>query len=268
LILYFFYKNIVFTLPQIFYAFVNGYSGQTVYDDWYISFYNMVFTALPLMAKALFEQDVNPSIDGEGYKKFFPRLFYIGQRSLIFNTKNYAIWLVEGVFHSLIVFILPFFIYKRALLTDDSYNNDLWSFSISSFTAVIFIVTLKLMVFERFFTWINLFCIIVLSVGLYFAYIWGSNGSTYSLPHYSMETIFSSAHLYLSCALCVVLAYVVDIFKASYIFNFKTTPTDFLRQKIKDKANPDDFEEEFEEVYQQVAEKFVEEDLMREMLNE
>lgn len=55
LILYFFYKNIVFTLPQMFYAFINAYSGQTIYDDWYISFYNLFFTSLPLGMKAIFD---------------------------------------------------------------------------------------------------------------------------------------------------------------------------------------------------------------------
>ncbi len=45
----------VFTLPQFMYAYINGYSGQTIYDDYYITFYNMVFTAWPLMAKALFD---------------------------------------------------------------------------------------------------------------------------------------------------------------------------------------------------------------------
>ncbi len=55
LILYFFYKNIVFTLPQVFYAFAAAFSGVTVYDSWYISFYNLFFTSLPLMVKALFD---------------------------------------------------------------------------------------------------------------------------------------------------------------------------------------------------------------------
>jgi P-type E1-E2 ATPase len=55
LILYFFYKNIVFTLPQFMYAFVTGYSGETIYDDYYITCYNMVFTALPLIFKAVLD---------------------------------------------------------------------------------------------------------------------------------------------------------------------------------------------------------------------
>ena len=60
------------------FAFINGFSGQTIYDDWYISFYNLFFTAMPLMMKALFEQDINPVIDGLDYEKYLPNLYYIG----------------------------------------------------------------------------------------------------------------------------------------------------------------------------------------------
>jgi magnesium-transporting ATPase (P-type) len=59
MILYFFYKNMLFTIPQFIVAFYNGYSGQTFYDDIYISLYNLVFTSLPLVIRAIFEQDVN-----------------------------------------------------------------------------------------------------------------------------------------------------------------------------------------------------------------
>ena len=58
MILYFFYKNMVFTIPQFIFAFYCGFSAQTVFDDIYISFYNLVFTSLPLVIRAIFEQDV------------------------------------------------------------------------------------------------------------------------------------------------------------------------------------------------------------------
>jgi magnesium-transporting ATPase (P-type) len=54
----------VFTLPQMYYAFINAYSGQTIYDDWYITFYNLFFTSIPLMVKAIFDQDIDPEKDG------------------------------------------------------------------------------------------------------------------------------------------------------------------------------------------------------------
>lgn len=78
LILYFFYKNMVFTLPQFMFAYISGYSGQTIYDDYYITCYNMVFTALPLAAKAIYDQDVNTDTDGKEFRPLLPKLYYIG----------------------------------------------------------------------------------------------------------------------------------------------------------------------------------------------
>jgi len=49
----------LFTLPQFLAAFFCGYSAQTVFDDWFVSFYNLAFTSIPLIIRAVFEQDVN-----------------------------------------------------------------------------------------------------------------------------------------------------------------------------------------------------------------
>jgi magnesium-transporting ATPase (P-type) len=59
MILYFFYKNMLFTIPQFIFAFYSGYSGQSIFDDWYISLYNLIFTSIPLIIRAIFEQDIN-----------------------------------------------------------------------------------------------------------------------------------------------------------------------------------------------------------------
>ena len=58
MILYFFYKNMIFTIPQVVYCFYNAYSGQSIFDDWYISFYNLAFTSIPLVIRAVFDQDL------------------------------------------------------------------------------------------------------------------------------------------------------------------------------------------------------------------
>uniref|UniRef100_A0A5F5PVK3 Phospholipid-transporting ATPase n=1 Tax=Equus caballus TaxID=9796 RepID=A0A5F5PVK3_HORSE len=53
---YFFYKNFVFTLVHFWYAFFSGFSAQTVYDTWFITFYNLVYTSLPVLGLSLFDQ--------------------------------------------------------------------------------------------------------------------------------------------------------------------------------------------------------------------
>jgi magnesium-transporting ATPase (P-type) len=58
MILYFFYKNMLFTIPQFIFAFYCGFSGQTIFDDVYITLYNLIFTSIPLVVRAILEQDV------------------------------------------------------------------------------------------------------------------------------------------------------------------------------------------------------------------
>lgn len=139
LILYFFYKNLIFTLPQFIFAYMNGYSGQTVYDDYYITCYNLIFTALPLCAKAVWDQDVNPTTDGDDIKPYLPKLYYIGQKSTVFTWTNYFIWVFNGICHSVIVYFIPYYVYFNAIIEKDGTNADIWIYSITSFTAVIFV---------------------------------------------------------------------------------------------------------------------------------
>ena len=193
MILYFFYKNAVFTFPQFMFAFICGFSAQTIFDDYYITFYNMVFTALPLMVKAVFEQDINYKPNLDHFRYFFPALYYVGQRSLIFSATNYLKWIVEAALHSVVVFIVAYWSHRDAILHEDGRNNDLWSFSVTVFTAVILIVTLKLVLYTRMLNWVSALSFTLLSLAPYFGYVWVTNYLEFSNTHLSIEVTFSSS---------------------------------------------------------------------------
>jgi phospholipid-translocating ATPase/phospholipid-transporting ATPase len=44
----------LFTLPQFYIAFYCGFSSQTIFDDWYVALYNLAFTSIPLIIRAVF----------------------------------------------------------------------------------------------------------------------------------------------------------------------------------------------------------------------
>ena len=155
MILYFFYKNLVFTIPQFLFAFYCAFSGQTVYDDWYLTFYNLIFTALPLFMRALFERDFDVPRRYESigtsvidYKKQLrqkiPLAYSIGKDNKLFTFARFSLWVANGFYHSLIVFFIPLYAAEEGILTESGLNHDLWGFSISSFSAIIIIVNLKL----------------------------------------------------------------------------------------------------------------------------
>ena len=56
MVIYFFYKNLTFSLTQFWFTFQTGFSGQRFYDDWFQSLYNVIFTALPVIIVGLFDK--------------------------------------------------------------------------------------------------------------------------------------------------------------------------------------------------------------------
>ena len=69
MIIYFFYKNFVFSISQFYFSFRCLASGQTIIDDWYISCYNLVFTAFPLCVRAVTDSDIDINDEKTPVKK-------------------------------------------------------------------------------------------------------------------------------------------------------------------------------------------------------
>ena len=149
MILYFFYKNMIFTIPQFYFAFVCAFSAQSVFDDFYITLYNLVFTAFPLLFRAGFEQDVNYKVlsDQEDgtikirplIKKHFPKLYYIGQKNKLFTSKKFVKSIIQGLIHGVLLFLVTYFILQKATLANEGKTGDFWYFSITLYTSVIFV---------------------------------------------------------------------------------------------------------------------------------
>ena len=139
MILYFFFKNFLFTIPQFYFAFYSAYSGQTLYDDWYLSLYNMIFTSLPLLFKAIMEQDVNDD-DGEFVKRMIPYTYYQGREGIIFNIKNFIFNVVQAILESIVIFFMITYMMISTIPQNDSgFVADFWAVSETQFTVIILV---------------------------------------------------------------------------------------------------------------------------------
>lgn len=174
-VIYFFYKNLTFTLTQFWFTFQTGFSGQRFYDDWFQSLYNVIFTALPVIIVGLFDkvgylfqqlllqlcftcyitvflhgwhvlisflclcQDVSSSLS-----KKYPQLYMEGIRNVFFKWKVVAIWAFFSVYQSLIFF---YFVSSTNLSAKNSAGKifGLWDVSTMAFTCVVITVNLRLL---------------------------------------------------------------------------------------------------------------------------
>jgi len=63
---------------------------------------------------------------------------------VIFNWTNYFVWVFFGIFHSVVIFTIPLFAFKNAIINGDGFSDDIWSYSVTSFTALVFVLFFNL----------------------------------------------------------------------------------------------------------------------------
>lgn len=111
-VFYFWYKVIALSIPHVLFAFQNGFSAMTVFDEFFFNMYNTLFTALPIMTKSLFDWDVNPDVDGTEYVGTLPYLYYIGQERVLMNKQNFMKECFFGTFHACIIYYIPLYAFN------------------------------------------------------------------------------------------------------------------------------------------------------------
>ena len=234
MILYFFYKNFVFTIPQFYFSFYCAHSGQTAFDDWYITFFNMILTALPLMARALLDKDVIPPTRSychspsntpadaalKNIREQMADVYYVGQQNLIFNWILFLGYIMNGILHSVAIFFIPLYVFEESnILDSDGHNSDMWSFSITAFTCILLTVNSKLFLASRYWNWFNFLCMFGLSIGLYFAFIFIYDRMTSTPALYTLWMLCSSAKYWLCIIVVLGLVAVMDGFAHFIIMN-------------------------------------------------
>ncbi|XP_071371262.1 probable phospholipid-transporting ATPase IA isoform X2 [Centroberyx affinis] len=137
-ILYCFYKNIVLYIVEIWFAFVNGFSGQILFERWCIGLYNVIFTAMPPLALGIFERCCRK----ETMLKY-PELYKTSQNAQGFNTKVFWLHCLIGLFHSAILFWLPLLAFKHGTLRTFGRTPDYLLLGNMVYTCVVVTVCLK-----------------------------------------------------------------------------------------------------------------------------
>uniref|UniRef100_A0A8C3FXY5 Phospholipid-transporting ATPase n=1 Tax=Chrysemys picta bellii TaxID=8478 RepID=A0A8C3FXY5_CHRPI len=160
---YFFYKNFSFTLVHFWFGFFCGFSAQTVYDQWFITLFNIVYASLPVLAMGLFDQDVN-----EQNSMDYAKLYEPGQLNLLFNKRKFFICIAHGVYTSFALFFIPYGAFYNTAGEDGKHIADYQSFAVTVATSLVIVVSVQIALDTSYWTAINRFFILG-SIAVYFA---------------------------------------------------------------------------------------------------
>ncbi|CAI6379299.1 ALI_HP2_G0000400.mRNA.1.CDS.1 [Saccharomyces cerevisiae] len=135
-ILYSFYKNTALYMTQFWYVFANAFSGQSIMESWTMSFYNLFFTVWPPFVIGVFDQFVSSRL-----LERYPQLYKLGQKGQFFSVYIFWGWIINGFFHSAIVFIGTILIYRYGFaLNMHGELADHWSWGVTVYTTSVIIV--------------------------------------------------------------------------------------------------------------------------------
>ncbi|XP_067014238.2 phospholipid-transporting ATPase IF isoform X2 [Anabrus simplex] len=139
LVQYFFYKNIVFITPQVYYAFYNAYSTQPLYDSLFLTLYNVFFTSLPILIYGLFEQ----SHSAETLLKY-PQLYKDIAGNVHMTWRHFILWISFGLWHSLVLYYVPHIVLNtNPVIMYDNKPIEQWAFGSLIFHSVVVVANLK-----------------------------------------------------------------------------------------------------------------------------
>ncbi|ODN03513.1 putative phospholipid-transporting ATPase IF [Orchesella cincta] len=140
---YFFYKNVVFVMPQFFFFFNTNFSTQPLFDPLFLMFYNILFSACPVFYYGLTEQKFSATTLLQQ-----PHLYKLNKRNALMTFKVFLYWITSSIWHSIVCYYLPY------LAWDNFHNmNDVSSFGTVVFTLVVLVVNVKMAVETVFINW-------------------------------------------------------------------------------------------------------------------
>ncbi|XP_010540082.1 PREDICTED: probable phospholipid-transporting ATPase 4 [Tarenaya hassleriana] len=209
MICYFFYKNIAFGLTLFYFEAFTGFSGQSVYNDYYLLLFNVVLTSLPVIALGVFEQDVSSEICLQ-----FPALYQQGSKNLFFDWYRILGWMGNGVYSSLVIFFLNIgIIYEQAFRTGGQ-TADMDAVGSTMFTCIIWAVNVQIALTMSHFAWIQ-HVLIWGSIGLWYLFLalYGMmppslSGNIYRI----LDEVLAPAPIYWAATLLVTVATVLPYF--------------------------------------------------------
>jgi len=227
-ICYYFYKNIFLTFTEMFFSVYNGFSGQIFFADYLSTMYNAFFTSWPCLFTFSFEKDQDVKIC-----KKFPILYKGGHVNFYFNLKEFWKYIIYAIIHSVLAFYIPV-LSMGSVINSSGEQFNLWHISSLSFSLIINITTLKLLIISDFWNYINLISSIA-SIGFYYLTlgVFGTQNISQLLQNELIgifEILMTNSKSFLILIIAPIVCILPDLIMKQVYYNLYPTPGQYINK--------------------------------------
>ena len=150
-----FYKNMLYSVPQIFYSYYALNTGQTLYVAIFQSTFNLLYTSLPPLVAGWYEKDLPDDL-----VLAYPQSYQAFKQETIFDFPHFLRWLMTAIYQGTVLYL---FIHFAVIGSNDGSGDVmqdgravyLWLFGTLILFAVILLSNLKMISSLEYITWYN-----------------------------------------------------------------------------------------------------------------
>ncbi|KAM3360912.1 phospholipid-transporting ATPase 2 isoform X1 [Capsicum galapagoense] len=102
---YSFYKSLIICFIQIFFSFISGVSGTSLFNSVSLMAYNVFYTSVPVLVSVL-DKDLS-----ERTVMQHPQILFYCQAGRLLNPSTFAGWFGRSLFHAIVVFVITIHAY-------------------------------------------------------------------------------------------------------------------------------------------------------------
>ncbi|KAG1342768.1 Phospholipid-transporting ATPase 10 [Cocos nucifera] len=209
MVCYFFYKNITFGLTLFLFEAYASFSGQAAYNDWFMSFYNVFFTSLPVIALGVFDQDVSAR-----FCLKFPILYQEGVQNVLFSWARLLPWMFNGILNAITIFFFCTSAFQHQAFRKGGEVVGLEVLGATMYTCVVWVVNCQMALSVSYFTLIqHIFIWGGIALWYLFLLVYGAMTPTISTTAYMVFVeALAPAPSYWILTLFVVIATLIPYF--------------------------------------------------------
>ena len=236
-VLYAFYKNYVYAMANVWFGCVSAMSAQPVFTTAAIATFNVLWTSLPTVAFACFDQDVSPATSLAHPELYRETSKYSNARFLL----DALAWLVSASWHSLwCLFACLAVLGDPEASTADGKQWDLFAVGIAVFTAAVVACDAKVAIRTNHWTAFNALAVIG-SVCAWFPFVELVSDAYVSFGVFASvsgvaEALFPEPRFWLAIVLAVVGAVVPDAVAEVYLRLVAPKDWHILREACDEEA--------------------------------
>ncbi|XP_026411858.1 phospholipid-transporting ATPase 2-like [Papaver somniferum] len=104
---YSFYKSLLLCFIQIFFSFISGISGTSLFNSFSLMAYNVFYTSVPVLVSVL-DKDLSEKTVMQN-----PQILFYCQAGRLLNPSTFAGWFGRSLFHALVVFLISIHVYAN-----------------------------------------------------------------------------------------------------------------------------------------------------------